>query len=603
MNDLTLILFGPLVVPECRRAGARGWLILARSLAGGLLALILVSLIYLWWFNVELLDPSFVPSRLVQFALASAVMVLVTIDVLMVPAVLAGSLAGERERGVLQLLLTTAATPREIVLGRMIGKLSQVGMVLLAGVPLVALLAAWSGLSFAALLTMVLLLACVAIGEGGLSVLASVVSRRGRDALFAVYVGILILYLSPLLDRLGLPASVVGWLATINPFFSMNRFVDYHELTPALTTSAIWFVLGIICTAVASARLRASCLLNMETVKKKVRRTLVPPVGERPMYWKELFIERVGTLGRFGRWLGVLITLLVGGVSLGFAAVAGWALFWQRDLAWSDWATNEMGSILQDTEFLLSLLLQFGIGLRAAVSIASERDRGTWDALLVTPLEPGEIVRAKLYGSLNALRWIAGAIFLAWTLGLMFGAVSGGEYARWMTAIFTGGTFMAAMGVRCSLSMSSSTRAMASVIVRWLVVQVVVAVLALSISLLVVGVCLSIWVSAMQLGWIPQNAPPTTFFPMSWGLGWTITTNVVLFVITLLVVADTRLRFDRIAGRMAGGALQSRVDEFLYGHALQPVFLPARKSKPKGKGKEKIEGEVKVEAEPVPELS
>ncbi len=313
------------------------------------------------------------------------------------------------------------------------------------------------------------------------------------------------------------------------------------------------------------------------------------------MYWKELFIERVGTLGRFGRWLGVLITVVVGGLGLGFTAVACWELFWQKDLARSDWATNELGSILEETGFLLSLLLQFGIGLRAAVSIASERDRGTWDALLTTPLEPGEIVRAKLYGSLNALRWIAGAMILTWTCGLMLGAVHGGAYARWLTGIFTGGTFMAAMGVRCSLAMPSATRAMASVIFRWLVAQVVVGVLALSINLLIVGFCLSLFMAASELGWIPPNSPPTTFFPMSWSLGWTITSNIVLFLITILVVVDTGLRFDRIAGRMAGGKLQSRVDEFLYGHALQPVFLPARTGKKKAK--------TKVEPQPAPELT
>jgi ABC-type transport system involved in multi-copper enzyme maturation permease subunit len=596
VSDVVLVLLGPLVVPECRRALARGWLILARFAAGGLLAFAVVSLLYLWWFGATFFA-FFSPADLIRWTLWTSVMVLVAVAVLMVPAVLAGSLAGERERGVLQLLLTTAVTSREIVCGRLVGKLCQVGMVLLAGLPLLALLAAWSGLSFAALWTFVLLLACVSIGEGGVSLLASVVSRRGRDALFGVYVIVLILYLSPLLDRLGLPAAAVPWLAMINPFFSMDRFVEHQELAPALVTSAIWLVLGAAGTAIASARLRASCLMNMETARKKKRRGSVPPVGDRPMIWKELFIERVGTLGRVGRWLGVLITVLVGGVSLGFAAVAGWSLFWRTDLARFDWATMELASFLQETGFLLALLLEFGIGLRAAVSIASERDRGAWDALLVTPLEPGEIVRAKLYGSLNALRWIAGAMILAWTLGLMLGSVRGGEYARWMTGIFTGGTFMAAMGVRCSLAMPSAARAMASVILRWFVTQIGVAVAALSINLLVVGLCLSIWMSAMELGWIPPNAPPTTFFLMSWSLGWTITTNVVLLIITMLVVADTRLRFDRIAGRMAGGPVQSRVDEFLYGHALQPVFLPARKSR------KKSSIETPVKPEPVAELT
>jgi ABC-type transport system involved in multi-copper enzyme maturation permease subunit len=591
-----LVLLGPLVVPECRRAGARGWLVLARCALGGLLALVLLGLLWYWWVSATF-DPYHNPSNDVRLVFVVSAITLVAVAVLMVPAVLAGSLAGERERGVLQLLLTTAVTPREIVVGRLVGKLSQVGMVLLAGVPLVAILAPWNGLSIGAVAAFILLLAAVAIGEGGMSVLASIVSRRGRDALFAVYVCVLLLYLSPFLDRLGLPSSSVSWLMAINPFFSMARLIDYQDVTPALLTSAIWIPLGIVATALASARLRPTCLASGETVKKVERRGFVPPLGERPMLWKELFIERVGTLGRFGRWLGVAITLLVGGGALGLSAVAGWALFWKHDLAWSDWATNELGSILQNTEFLLSVLLQFGIGLRAAVSIASERDRQTWDGLLVSPLEPAEIVPAKLYGSINALRWMAGAMILAWTLGLVQGSVTGGDYARWLAGIVTGGAFMAAMGVRCSLAMPSATRAMASVILRWLVMQVIVAFTALVIIFTVLMVCISIWMTAIRLQLIDPNTRPNVFFPMSFEHGWTLTSNLVLLLITIMVVADTRLRFDRIAGRMAGGAVESRIDAFLYGHDLKPVFLPARSKKTKAKG------EAKVEPQAVPELS
>jgi len=592
--DLLLVLFGPLIVPECRRAGARGWLVVARCLAGGLLALVLVILLWHWWLRLAL-NPFFDPATDVREAFEVSAIVLVTIVVLMVPAVLAGSLAGERERGVLQLLLTTAATPREIVLGRMIGKLSQVGMVLLAGVPLIAILAAWNGSGLGALATIVFLLASVAVGEGGMSLLASIVSRRGRDALFAVYAGILILYLSPLLERLGLPAQVAEWLQAINPFFSVHHLVWYQKLGPALATSATWLLLGVSSVLVACVRLRPSCLASDDTAKKRERRSFVPPTGDWPMLWKELYIERVGTLGRFGRWLGVLVTLLVGGVGLGYACVVVWALFWHKDVAWADWATNELGAILQDTGLLLGVLLQFGIGLRAAVSIASERDRGTWDALLVTPLEPREIVPAKLYGSLNALRWMAGAMIMAWTIGLALGAVSVGAYANWLAGVVTGGLFMAAMGVRCSLAMPSATRAMASVIFRWLVMLAVVAFASLCVIMLGLTVCLSIWVSAIRLGLVTPNTQPTAFFPIGWNLAWALSTNIILLLITALVVADTRLRFDRIAGRMAGGAVASSVDAFLYGHALQPVFLPTRSPKARTNAK--------VEPEPVAEVT
>jgi len=71
---------------------------------------------------------------------------LVTIALVMGPAVLAGSIAGEKERGVMALLLTTRVTPREIIAGRLTGKLTQVAMALLVGLPAVVALTALAGM-------------------------------------------------------------------------------------------------------------------------------------------------------------------------------------------------------------------------------------------------------------------------------------------------------------------------------------------------------------------------------------------------------------------------------------------------------------------------
>jgi len=86
---------------------------------------------------------------------------------------------------------------------------------------------------------------------------------------------------------------------------------------------------------------------------------------------------------------------------------------------------------------------------------------------------------------------------------------------------------------------------------------------------------------------------------MGWGLAWTLGSNIILFLITIMVGADTRLRLDRIAGRIAGGAVESSVDAFLYGHTLQPVFLPSGRAK----AKEEAEAKVEPQPQPVAELS
>ena len=415
--NLATLLFGHLAGTECRRALARGWLIVVRTLLGLLLGAIALFLIWVWWLIVQT-NASYVPSEMLRTALAAGAMILLTIVVVQAPAVLAGSLAGDRERGVLQLLLTTVVSPREIVSGRLLGKLSQVGMILLAGVPFLVFLGAWNGLDLWQLATLFLLLASVGVGGGGMAVATSIVSRRGRDALLSVYILMLVLVLSPLLAGLGMPAQVADWLGSFNPYVSMNRLIWDNETAPALVTSLVWLVLGMAGATLAALRLRPTCVATGDTVKKSRRRVWVAPMRDRPMLWKELYIERVGTLGRFGKWLGVLFTVMIGGGSLVLAGMIVVDLFWRHQNDWSRWATDYFTAWLSDPiAMFMGWLLQWAVGLRAAVSIASERERGSWDALLMSPLEPGEIVRAKLVGSLHALRWMVAALLLAWTLG------------------------------------------------------------------------------------------------------------------------------------------------------------------------------------------
>jgi hypothetical protein len=299
------------------------------------------------------------------------------------------------------------------------------------------------------------------------------------------------------------------------------------------------------------------------------------------MLWKELYIERVGTLGRFGRWLGILITVALGGGSLVLAAIIVTERFWPRADGSSLGAANFLSVLLTGASAtFLGWVLQWAIGLRAAVSIASERERATWDALLMSPLEAREIVRAKLAGSLYALRWMAGAMVLAWTLGVLVGALPILDYIFWISRNATTGLFMAAIGVRASLSLATATKAMTWTISMWLASLVVVAVVAFSIIALIWLTVFAAWLTAVSYGFvIPTSTPWVVGISME--IGWPIVTDLVTLAITFLIVLDTALRFDQIAGRMAGGAVASTVDQFLHGRQNQPVFLPSKKRAPK----------------------
>lgn len=573
MVNLATISIGPLAGPECRRALARGWVILVRVLAA--VALLGAAMLAYWFWMIEnQIDPNHRPYYELRIGLAVVEGMLVTLAIVMAPAVLAGSLAGERERGALAILMTTRVSSWEIVAGRMLGKLSQVGMIMLAGMPALVLLAGLAGLSLPRMSIYLLLPAAIAWGSGGLATAASTISRRGRDALLSVYLVDLFFMLGPLSSRLGLPPGVFDAIAALNPYNSLIEMSLQDYTRSAWLSIWLWLSLGVVGSALASWRLRPSCVAagdGERSLKKSSRRAFVPAMNERrPMLWKEIFVERVATLGRFGKWMGALLVFGLGGGSLGLTGVIAWERYKGRDPVW---AMDELASLVGATGGLMSGLIQWAIGLRAAVSISSERERGTWDALLTSTLEPGEIVWGKVWGSLLAIRWLLGAALLAWILAVAMEALPTRVVLPWALNMVVIGAFMAAVGVRTSLNCATATRAMSLTIGIWLGAYVVAALAAFFLLAVGILLCNAGWVAASQAG----IAPPLTtiWLPLPGYVAWPLATNSLFIIATLIIVTDTRLRFDRMAGRMTEGGVSGALDEMLYGRPEAPELLEA----------------------------
>ena len=77
MNVATL-LFGHLAGPECRRALARGWLIIVRTLVSAVLAVIVAAALWMWWLS-SLGDPYASPGFTLAVALSITLPILLTI--------------------------------------------------------------------------------------------------------------------------------------------------------------------------------------------------------------------------------------------------------------------------------------------------------------------------------------------------------------------------------------------------------------------------------------------------------------------------------------------------------------------------------------------
>ncbi|RUL86836.1 ABC transporter permease [Tautonia sociabilis] len=570
-RPLASILVGPLVGPECRRASRRGWLFLARSVAALVAAAVVLTVLWWWWISWnEAIDPEFSPFGVLRGALTALVGLETVIALVLGPAVLAGSLSGEQERGSMGLLLTTKVNAFEIVLGRLAGRLSQVLMVLLAIVPPLVLVGALAAIRPGPMLAMLLYGPALAVGAGGLTAGVAVVSRRGREALLGTYaIGLLLTLLGPIASTAG---ANIPALARLNPFGPLVPLTWADAPGPALGSMLAWLVVGGIGAGVAIGRLRPNSLRWLDGDsgrhrRRAQRRGRVRPLRDRPMLWKEIYIEHKGSLGGLGRWLGYLAVaylVLASTITVGRYLDA---LIRLGDVELASLRLIGVQEAVVDPATFFGVFIQWAVGLRAAVAIAGERERGTWDALLTSPLDGSEIVFGKLLGSLHALRWLFLATLLAWSLALGVEAMSPWQYASNLAWTIVIAAFMAAVGVRASLGSATVPTAMAVTIGSWLAA---IALLSMLAGILVgVGALLFvlIWVVSSQVG---LQVTPTPWFPIGGGTAYLLFQLALFVGVTAAVVAESRARFDRLAGRIVpgdawpeGGAIAEGAKDFV----------------------------------------
>src|SRR5438067_11378775 len=99
------------------------------------------------------------------------------------PAYLAGAFTEEKERKTLDVLFATELRDRELVLGKLFGRLLHLATVLLAALPIFALARLWGGIDDDMLLAGFAVAASTMFSLGSLSLLCSVVCRTMLGAL------------------------------------------------------------------------------------------------------------------------------------------------------------------------------------------------------------------------------------------------------------------------------------------------------------------------------------------------------------------------------------------------------------------------------------
>ncbi|HEY1378016.1 MAG TPA: ABC transporter permease subunit [Gemmataceae bacterium] len=507
-------LFGPVLLYEILRTARRARFFLLRWLYAVGLLLLLLWVHWIW--SLESRPGGGVPveqaykeqAKLAeQFFYAFAAVQFAAV-VLLTPAYVAGGVAEEKERRTLEFLLATDLRGREIVFGKLLARLGNLALFVLAGLPVLSLMQFFGGIDPGLLLASFAATALTAGSLAGVGILLSVQRRRARDAIVLTYlvaVGYVAIagaswLIPPLVDeyrraqaqataatRPGAPMrtaaddewvwETVKWVNAGNPFSGLVQVIIAlergmpvgDEVADVLGRYALFHgLLTAGCVALAVVRLRPVALAQAAAVPKKRlrfqiggRRRRRPPVGPRPMLWKEVRVE--GGL-RFG-WFGRILVALVVGVSFIPPIITVYLLFFDPytysinyHASW-DKLGESINVWVRVMNPIVSSLMLVGVAVRAAGAVGGERDRDTLVSLMTTPLTTGEIVWAKWVGSLASVRLFLVWLGAVWAIGLVTGGV--GILAVPLQAVFwlAPAAFVAALGLYCSAACKTSLRA------------------------------------------------------------------------------------------------------------------------------------------------
>jgi ABC-type transport system involved in multi-copper enzyme maturation permease subunit len=329
----------------------------------------------------------------------------------------ASAVAQEKDRRTFVLLLMTDLRNHEIVLGKLLGSLLPIGLLLLATLPLLMMLVLLGGIALEQVLQALLLVGSTALAAGSLGGLIALWRDRTFQAL-ALTVLFLVLYLCLVRGLAVLPGVIPSlsetttrsWQQSLEPFFALSTVTtpDYQAggLAPAYRFALVMLLFAGLLNGWGILRLRVwnpsgEPIMQRERPEdveeqerlaaatgQKAMRTSVHAapgaarrVGANPILWREIATRAYGR-----RPLLVKTAYAIALVMICYYALAP-ILHGDRVSFAAAYGLVPVG--------VLSLLL---VAAQAATAITSERDTGALDLLLVTDLTPQEFIFGKLGG-------------------------------------------------------------------------------------------------------------------------------------------------------------------------------------------------------------
>lgn len=343
------------------------------------------------------------------------------------PIFMAGAIVQEASPRTWDILLTTPLSNLQIVLGNIFGRLFFILALLLSTFPLFVLTQFFGGVPGEAILTSYAIAASSALIVATTAVTLSVTRSAGKRAVFVFYAAVVMyLFATYAADAYARQGAVIGVgtgatqttiFTAFNPFLALESSLNSTNYVPYAPGTAPFTPFAPLYETPA----RSFCLLSVlasvamvlwSTLRLRVIGTRGPRVswwravlgtgagargtresrrvGANPIAWRENMLRSQSVAGMFGRWVFLGLGACVGLVLCG--------LHHQGTISSTDLRLALLGIV--GAEIAVVLLTAVSV---SATAVSREREDGTLDILLTTPIQPGPYLSGKLRGIVQFL--------------------------------------------------------------------------------------------------------------------------------------------------------------------------------------------------------
>jgi len=386
------------------------------------------------------------------------------------------SIAQEKDRKTIVLLLLTRLSDHEVVLGKLVSSLLPVFSILLASFPVVGLITLFGGVSWLQILTIYAITLAAILAAGSLGTLFALWREKTFQALTMTAIAISLwvgLWEAAALvageAQVGGGVTLVELATALGPFRATSSALTSTSFPGGLPNELLFVAvalgISIVLNVISTLRLRAwntgrdamprNENAEVEKSDEEARAGHVDarvrtvdqtsrPVWDNPVLWREMCTWAYGRK---------VLIMRIAYVLLFAAAVAG---LWFSGAGQGGRNERTIVPVAARTLAPFLVVSLVIVNALAVTSITTERDGGALDLLLVTDLTPQEFVFGKLGGvAYVAKEMIALPVVLA-LVATLLGGMTFLNFGMLLIGLAVMNVFVIVLGLHCGLHYANS---------------------------------------------------------------------------------------------------------------------------------------------------